>query len=162
MITSNALHDDLAFEITIYLFQWSFTMTLFIDNCGRNVYVYGVYSAHEMKYCHIIKPLAPYCTILCSHIIQTLHDNVITWKHFLRYWPFVRHWCPVVSPLRRTVMWTFGEFFVICLNMLFDKQLSCLWIEASQYSCDFTVCNAEYLSWLNKCFTFLRYQTNQL
>ena len=28
------------------------------------------------------------------------HDDVIKWKHFLRYWPFVRgiHWSPVSSP----------------------------------------------------------------
>ena len=28
------------------------------------------------------------------------HDNVIKWKHFPRYWPFVRgiHWLPVNSP----------------------------------------------------------------
>ena len=30
----------------------------------------------------------------------TTHDDVIKWKHFLRYWPFVRgiHWSPVNSP----------------------------------------------------------------
>ena len=29
-----------------------------------------------------------------------LHDDVIKWKHFPRYWPFVRgiHWSPVNSP----------------------------------------------------------------
>ena len=28
------------------------------------------------------------------------HDDVMKWKHFLRYWPFVRgiHWSPVNSP----------------------------------------------------------------
>ena len=28
------------------------------------------------------------------------HDDVIKWKHFARYWPFVRgiHWSPVISP----------------------------------------------------------------
>ena len=30
----------------------------------------------------------------------TVHDDVIKWKHFPRYWPFVRgiHWSPVNSP----------------------------------------------------------------
>ena len=29
-----------------------------------------------------------------------VHDDVIKWKHFPRYWPFVRgiHWSPVISP----------------------------------------------------------------
>ena len=31
-----------------------------------------------------------------------LHDDIIKWKHFPRYWPFVRgiHWSPVNSPHR--------------------------------------------------------------
>ena len=34
--------------------------------------------------------------------ITSWHDDVIKWKHFLRYWPFVRgiHWSPVNSPHR--------------------------------------------------------------
>ena len=32
--------------------------------------------------------------------IDFLHDDVIKWKHFPHYWPFVRgiHWSPVNSP----------------------------------------------------------------
>ena len=32
--------------------------------------------------------------------LNLLHDDVIKWKHFPRYWPFVRgiHWSPVNSP----------------------------------------------------------------
>ena len=45
-------------------------------------------------------------TWLCSNpgslceILQILHDDVIKWKHFPRYWPFVRgtHRSPVNSP----------------------------------------------------------------
>ena len=34
------------------------------------------------------------------HILQNYHDDVIKWKHFPRYWPFVRgiHRSPVNSP----------------------------------------------------------------
>ena len=34
------------------------------------------------------------------HFLTTLYDDVIKWKHFPRYWPFVRgiHWSPVGSP----------------------------------------------------------------
>ena len=36
----------------------------------------------------------------CYLVITTVHDDVIKWKHFPRYWPFVRgiHWSPVNSP----------------------------------------------------------------
>ena len=35
-----------------------------------------------------------------SHLQSILHDDVIRWKHFPRYWHFVRgiHWSPVNSP----------------------------------------------------------------
>ena len=35
-----------------------------------------------------------------SNLSQNLHDNVIKWKHFPRYWPFVRgiHRSPLDSP----------------------------------------------------------------
>ena len=37
---------------------------------------------------------------LCLRHISTTHDDVIKWKHFPRYWPFVRgiHRSPVNSP----------------------------------------------------------------
>ena len=44
--------------------------------------------------------------------ITALHDDVVKWRHFLRYWPFVRgiHWSPVNSPhkgqCRRALMFS--------------------------------------------------------
>ena len=37
---------------------------------------------------------------ISSHGIDHLHDDVIKWIHFMRYWPFMRgiHWSPVNSP----------------------------------------------------------------
>ena len=37
------------------------------------------------------------------------HYDVIKWKHFLRYWPFVRgnHRSPVNSPYKRPMTWSF-------------------------------------------------------
>ena len=36
----------------------------------------------------------------CSNALVSHHDDVIKWKHFTRYWPFVRriHRSPVKSP----------------------------------------------------------------
>ena len=38
--------------------------------------------------------------IQAGHFNPCSHDDVIKWKHFTRYWPFVRriHRCPVNSP----------------------------------------------------------------
>ena len=43
--------------------------------------------------CHFTHSFSCYCTIIC-------HDDVIKWKHFPRYWLFVRgiHRSPVNSP----------------------------------------------------------------
>ena len=42
------------------------------------------------------------CRLLCTKLLfkPSMHDDVIKWKHFLRYWPFVRgiHRSPVNSP----------------------------------------------------------------
>ena len=40
--------------------------------------------------------------MLCCYVIRYIHDDVIKWKHFPRYWPFVRgiHRLPVNSPHR--------------------------------------------------------------
>ena len=52
---------------------------------------------------------------VCMTFIFMHHDDVIKWKHFPRYWPFVRriHWPPVNSPhkgqWRRALM-----FSLIC------------------------------------------------
>ena len=43
-----------------------------------------------------------YCVTMsiCAQLATTVHDDVIKWKHFPRYWPFVRriHRSPVNSP----------------------------------------------------------------
>ena len=52
---------------------------------------------------------------------ERLHDNVIKWKHFPRYWPFVRgiHRSPINSPHK-------GQ---ICGALMFS--LICAWIHGS-------------------------------
>ena len=53
-----------------------------------------------------------------------MHDDVIKWKHFPRYWLFVRgirRW-PVDSPPQRPVTRRFDVFFDQRLNKRFSKQ----------------------------------------
>ena len=59
------------------------------------------------------------------------HDDVIKWKHFPRYWPFVRgiHRWPVNSPHKRPVTRSFDAFFDLRLNKRLSKQSWGWWFE---------------------------------
>ena len=52
------------------------------------------------------------------------YDDVIKWKHFPRYWPFVRGNSPVPGefPSQRPVTWSFDVFFDVRLNKRLSKQ----------------------------------------
>ena len=52
------------------------------------------------------------------------HDDVIKWKHFQRYWPFVRgiHRSPVNSPHKGQWRGAFDVFFNLRLNKRLSKQ----------------------------------------
>ena len=75
-----------------------------------------------------------YCIIEGSQysmICLISHDDVIKWKHFPRYWPFVRgiHRSSVNSPHKRPVTWTFDVFFDLRLNERLSKQPRGWWFE---------------------------------
>ena len=82
-----------------------------------------------------------------KHLLWT-HDDVITWKHFPCYWPFVRgiRRSPVNSPHK--AQWRGALMFsLICiLNKRLSKQSWGWWFETP--SCSLSChCNA-----MNKCF----------
>ena len=64
------------------------------------------------------------------------HDDVIKWKHFPRYWPFVRgiHRSPVNSPHKRPVTRSFDIYFDLRLNKRLSKQSRCWWLETPSRS----------------------------
>ena len=72
-----------------------------------------------------------YIIILLLHVYVMYHDDVIKWKHFTRYWTFVRgiHWSPVNS--LHKVQWRRALMFsLICiLNKLLSKQSWGWWFE---------------------------------
>ena len=59
-----------------------------------------------------------------------IHDDVIKWNHFPRYWPFVRgiQRSPVNSP-QRPVTRNFDAFSDLCLNKRLSKQTWGWWFE---------------------------------
>ena len=71
------------------------------------------------------------------HKVSLLQRNdVIKWKHFPRYWPFVRgiHQSPVNSPLQRQVTRSFDVFFDLRLNKRLSKQWWGWWFETPSWS----------------------------
>ena len=64
---------------------------------------------------------------------RQLHDDDIKWKHFPRYWPFVRgiHRSTVNFPSQRPVTRSFDGFFYLCLNKQLSKQWWGWWFETS-------------------------------
>ena len=59
---------------------------------------------------------------------QDQHD-IITWKHFLHYWPFVRgtsHWWTPLKKASDAELWCFID---LRLNKRLSKQSKCCWFE---------------------------------
>ena len=80
-----------------------------------------------------------YCTVLCTYIRlplvgysvqcyngtwlhRSVHGDVMAWKRFPHYWPFVRgiHWSPMDSPHTGPVTWNFD----VCLRRFRDRAFS--------------------------------------
>ena len=66
--------------------------------------------------------------IVYWHIYAASHDDVMKWKHFLRYWSFVRG-VPGEFPAQRPVTRSFDVFFDLRLNKLLSKQSWGSWFE---------------------------------
>ena len=64
------------------------------------------------------------------------HDVVIKWKHFPRYWPFVRGKSPVTGEFasQRPVTQSFDVFFDLRLNKRLSKQSWGWWFETPSRS----------------------------
>ena len=68
--------------------------------------------------------------ISLSYIGYQQHEDVIKWKHFPRYWPFVRgiHWSLWI-PAQRPVTRSFNVLFDLRLNKRLSKQSWGCWFE---------------------------------
>ena len=101
---------------------------LFSVQCVLVTNLYGVLSLHFANSGNIT--IGSYCL----HIV--LHDDVIKWKHFPRYWSFVRgihrgriHRSPGEFRAHRPVTRSFHVFFDLRLNQRLSKQSWCWWFE---------------------------------
>ena len=101
----------------------------------------------------VTKPCASFCYIyILKQRGKQNHHDVIKWKHFPRYWPFVRgiHWSPVNSPHKG--QWRWALMFYMHLNKPLGKQ-SCggdLRRHRARYNdmvmwCELGVCSIEWI-----------------
>ena len=68
-----------------------------------------------------------HCRVYHFNRAKLIHDDVIKWKHFPHYWPFV--WVPGKFPTQRPVTRSFDVFFDLHLNKRLSKQSWGWWFE---------------------------------
>ena len=100
------------------------TVQLCLSNIPNSTHLWNV-----MK-CILLLVLWP---LLQKDIPQSTfgHDDVIKWKQFPRYWPFVRGNSPVTGEFssQRPVTRNFDVFFDLHLNKRLSKQSRRRWLE---------------------------------
>ena len=78
------------------------------------------------------------------HNWHNIVDEVMSWKYFLYYWPFVRGIHQSLDfPRKGQIMQSFNVSFVVGLNKLFKKQSSSWWfqINALMQDCSNSIAN---------------------
>ena len=77
--------------------RWIRTKLLFMFHANPSVYFYMYHTNRKIH----IQTMGTYNThSVNAQFTLTIHDDVVKWKHFPHYWPFVRgiHRSPVKSP----------------------------------------------------------------
>ena len=88
----------------------------------------------------------------CCSALDKSHNDIIKWKHFLRYWPFVRriHWSPANSPHK-------GQW---CGAMMFS--LICAWTYSWVNNHDAGVLRRHRTHYMYDVTTYLMYNAVHL
>ena len=81
---------------------------------------------------HNAEAFFPHC--LSWHHTGVVHDDVMSWKRFPHYWPFIG-----VSLTNGSIKRSFGVFFVLGLNGILYRQSSGRWHVTPWHSCMVTV-----------------------
>ena len=82
---------------------------------------------------------------ICALSRHGLHNDIMIWKRFQHYWPFVCgiHQSLVDSPHKGPVAWIFDVSFGVTLNKLLDKRTSGRWFNSLRpsdaYMCRWTM-----------------------
>ena len=95
-ITCKALYKTIFTERFRHILKSSCSWSLWFTYARINIFKHCEYTEYKRKDGASKSPLCSlFKCLLCNN-----HDAVIKWKHFTRYWPFVRgiHRWPVNSP----------------------------------------------------------------
>ena len=116
--------------------------TCVCDFCGR--YLITIPFLNDL-------PKRPMCWLMAPwHSVVLCHDDVIKWKYFPRYWPFVRgttghRWIPLTKA-NDAELWC---FFYLRLNKGLSKQSRHWWFETPSRSlwrhCNVLWCDVMWL-----------------
>ena len=93
--------------------------------------------------------------VVCIYLLIP-HDDVINWKHFPRYWPFVRGIHPGEFPAQRPVTRNLDVFFDLRPNKLLGKQSWGWWFERKSgplwrhRNANLNPCAVEVWAWIDK------------
>ena len=110
-----------------WLFQWSKTCV-----AAPTLFLWSILECYQYSLWRCLK-----CVNLVNLKLNDIvyitraHVDVINWKRFPRYWPFVRgiHRSPVNSPAQRPVTRSFDVFFDLRTNKRLSKQWWDWWFE---------------------------------
>ena len=111
---------------------------------------------------NIIQPIRERKVNMGPISVFFVQKNIIKWKHFPHYWPFVRgiHWSPVYYPQQKPVMRSFDIFFDLSQNERMSKQSWGWWFETPSCSL-LRHCNDNSNS-MELSFTLISILTQQL
>ena len=111
-------------------FIWVNKIRLYFNHITMYLYLYEWRSSCSL----ILIRAYIYVKVACS--ITEIHEDVIEWKHFPRYWPFVRgiHRSPVNSPHKGQWHGASMFFLDLRLNKRLSKHLWGWWFETASCS----------------------------
>ena len=118
------LTDDVSSDTFHYVF------TFYATCCHKNIFLSCALQSNRYVSVNVWIVNWPCLrSLMASGIL--FHDGVIKWKHFPRYWPFVRGNPGVTDgfPSQRTVARSFAFFFDLRLNNRLNNQSRRQWFE---------------------------------
>ena len=125
-ITSYERNVKLKRLVWIYIYVVKIDISHFLSEwlgCRASCHFYKLYCNHGIR----IRLAIPSHHTWFRHRRQ--HDDVIKWKHFPRYWPFVKFTGHRWIPRTKASDTEFGVFFDLCMDKRLSKQWWAWWFE---------------------------------
>ena len=125
--------DGFGASVTFLIFNTSHTqLSTLVNNWNRVCLFLIAELGLDINLSAVQYEWIQFCCVLVFFDFIVDHDNVNKWKHFPRYWPYVRgihrsRWVPLTKAVTRR----FAVFFDLPLNKWLSKQSRRRWFEVS-------------------------------